>query len=191
MFTTGTRAFLLAVVVCGGMLAACDDSPEQNAAPATTTKKAGPKVAGLAPDMVAAVSAGKTATMLGVHFALRAAPSVNQALPVDIAIVPHRDFTSLRAHFESRDGLVLTTGEVLGPLGDSPAETAVTHQLTLLPAKEGVFMVTVIVETEGADGTVTRIFSIPVIVAPTGDRNASAPPDPAAAVPGTDAPAAK
>lgn len=191
MFTTGARALLLAVVVCGGMLVACDDSPEQTGSPATTPKKAAPKVAGLAPEMVAAVSAGKTATMLGVHFALRAVPTVNQALPVDIAIVPHRDFTALRAHFESREGLALTTGEILGPLGDSPAETAVTHQLTLLPAKEGVFMVTAIVETEGADGTVTRIFSIPVIVAPPGDTNAAAPTGPAAAVPAAGAPAAK
>jgi hypothetical protein len=191
MIMTGARAFLFAVVVCGGMLVACDGSPEQTEAPSSATKKTAPKVAGLAPDMVAAVSAGKTATMLGVHFALRAVPTVNQALPVDIAIVPHRDFTSLRAHFESREGLALTTGEVLEPLGDSPAEKAVTHQLTLLPAKEGVFMVTAIVETEGADGTVTRIFSIPVIVAPPAVTNATAPTGPAAAVPGTGAPAGK
>jgi hypothetical protein len=35
----------------------------------------------------------------------------------------------------------------------------------LLPTKEGVFMVTSVVETDGADGNITRIFSIPVIVA--------------------------
>ena len=116
--------------------------------------------------MVAAVSAGKTAAMLSVHFALRAVPAVDHSLPVDIAIVPHRDFTSLRAHFESRDGLPLTSGEVLGPLGDSPKEKALTHELVLQPSKEGLFMIMAIVETEGEDGTVSRIFSIPIIVSP-------------------------
>jgi len=176
MITIGARAFLFAVVVCGGMLAACDDSPKESATPTTTTKKSSaPKIAGLAPDMVAAVSSVKTATMLGMHFALRATPKINEALPVDIAIVPHRDFTALQAHFESRDGLTLTAGDILGQQGDAPAEKALTHQLVLLPAQEGLFMITAIVETEGADGTVSRVFSIPVIVAPS-DPPASEPP---------------
>ena len=165
MFISGARAFLLAAFVCG-VLAACDDSAEQTDGTVTITKKSdAPKVPGLAPEMVAAVSAGKTATMLSVHFALRAPPTVNKALPVDIAIVPHRDFIALRAHFESHDGLAMTTGEIFGPEADLAAEKPLKHQLILLPSKDGVFMITAIVETEGADGTVTRIFSIPVIVA--------------------------
>jgi hypothetical protein len=178
MITTGARVFWLAAVACSGLLAACDDAPDPAETQSTTTKKnAAPKVAGLAPDMVAAVSAGKTATLLGVHFALREVPAVGVALPVDIAIVPHRDFTALRAHFESRDGVTLTSGAVLDPVGEAPAEKALKHQLVIVPARDGVFMVTAIVETEGADGTVTRIFSIPVIVAPAG---AAATPAPAA-----------
>lgn len=190
MFSTGARAFLFAVVVCGGMLAACDDAPEPSDPSTTTTKKASaPKIAGLAPDMVAAVSSGRIATKLGVHFALRATPKVNEALPVDIAIVPHLDFTGLQAHFESRDGLALTAGDDLAQQGEAPAEKAVTHQLVLLPARDGVFMVTAIVETEGADGTVSRIFSIPVIVASSTPTD-SEPPAAANGVPGS-APAPK
>lgn len=168
MATHGARRFLIAAVICSGILAACDDSakPADNAAPATNPTKKTPKVAGLAPDMVAAVSAGKTAAVISVHFALGSAPTVNKALPVDIAIVPHRDFTAVRAHFETHDGLALTTGDVFGPQADAPAEKALKHQLVLLPGNDGVFMVTAIVETEGEEGTVTRVFSIPVIVAP-------------------------
>ena len=195
MITTGAREFLLAVIVCGGMLAACDGSPEQTDTQVSPTPQSGaPKSAGLAPDMVAAVSGGNTATVLGVHFALRAAPTVNQALPIDIVIVPHRDFTALQAHFETRDGLTLTAGNVLAPQGDAPAEKRLTHQLVLLAAREGVFMVTVVVETEGADGTVTRIFSIPVIVAPSaaaGAAPASAPPAASDGIVDEAAPAAK
>jgi hypothetical protein len=64
----------------------------------------------------------------------------------------------------------------------------------LLAAREGVFMVTVVVETEGADGTVTRIFSIPVIVAPSaaaGAAPASAPPATSDGIVDEAAPAAK
>ena len=167
MFMTGARAFVFAAVICSGMLAACDDSPEQSDTTSTAAKpKAAPKIADLEPDMVAAVSAGKTAATLSVHFAVRSVPAVGQPLPVEIAIVPHRDFTSMRAHFESRDGLPMTSGEVFGPRGDSPKEKALTHELVLQPAKEGLFMITAVVETEGEDGTVTRVFSIPVIVSP-------------------------
>lgn len=176
MSISRARAFLLAAVSCGVVLAACDDSPEAgDAASAAAKPSVVAKVAGLEPDMVAAVSAGKTAAALGVHFALRAVPAVNQPLPVDIAIVPHRDFTSLRAHFESRDGLPLTSGETFGPKGDSPKEKALTHELVLLPSKDGLFMVTAVVETEGADGTVTRVFSIPVIVSPADAAPAASP----------------
>jgi hypothetical protein len=165
MSTTGTGALLIAAVICSGMLAACDDSPEQTASETAALKTAAaPKIAGLEPDMVAAVSAAKTADRLSVHFALRATPAVGHPLPIDIAIVPHRDFTSVRAHFESRDGLALSSGEVYGPKGDSPKEKALTHELLLQPEKDGLFMVTAVVETEGEDGTVTRVFSIPVIV---------------------------
>jgi hypothetical protein len=80
----------------------------------------------------------------------------------------------------------MSSGEVYGPHGDSPKEKALTHELVLQPAKEGLFMITAIVETEGEDGTVTRVFSIPVIVSPPEPAAVPAPtpaatPEPAAA----------
>jgi hypothetical protein len=182
---------MFAAVVCGGMLSACDGSPDQADTPTTAGKSAvAAKIAGLDPDMVAAVSAGKAADALGVHFAIRAVPTVDQPLTVDVAIVPHRDFTSVRAHFESRDGLTLTSGESFGPPNNALKEKAMTHKVGLQPAKDGLFMVTAIIETDGGDGTVTRVFSIPVIVNPT---DTAAPPIPASnpATAATDASAAK
>ena len=116
-----------------------------------------------------------------MHFALRAPPVVNKALPVDVAIVPHRKFSSLIVHFESQDGLATTAGEVFGPKADIESETPLSHQLVLLPTREGMFMVTASVETEGADGNITRIFSIPVIVAAAAIGTCRRPPAPAPA----------
>jgi hypothetical protein len=47
-----------------------------------------------------------------------------------------------------------------------------------MPARDGVYMITVNVDTEGKEGIVSRIFSIPVIVAPAA---APAAPNPAPA----------
>jgi len=132
-------------------------------------------VANLAKDMVAAVSAGKAASVISLHFALRAPPAVNTPLPVEVAIVPHRKFSSIRVHFDSQEGLAATAGDNFGPVTNADTETALTHQLVLLPTKEGMFMVTSSIETESEDGNVTRIFSIPVIVAPAGAAAAAAP----------------
>ncbi|HEY6124424.1 MAG TPA: hypothetical protein VIV63_07215, partial [Steroidobacteraceae bacterium] len=86
------------------------------------------------------------------------------ALPVEVALVPHQKFTMLRVHFETHEGLTIATGDTYGPVTDVSSEKPLTHPLVLLPSKEGMFMVTVAVETEGDEGNITRIFSIPVIV---------------------------
>lgn len=182
MSTRRNCTFLLAALTCGALLSACDDAPPAPAtdASAAARKPVKPKIAGLPPEMVAAVSAGRNATVVSVHFALRDTPAMNEALPVDIAIVPHQEFTSLRAHFEGRDGVALTTGENLEPVSNSAIEKPILHQLILLPAREGVFILTASVETEGLEGNVTRVFSIPIIVAP-----AQASPPAAATPPST------
>jgi hypothetical protein len=58
------------------------------------------------------------------------------------------------------------------------------HELTLLPDKEGMFMVTTIIDTEGEEGSVTRVFSIPVIVGPAGAAGSKAQVRPPAPPPG-------
>jgi hypothetical protein len=177
-----SRTCRIAACVAGLLLAACGDSPDGDAQRnANATKPKRTPAGELPAEMVSAVSAGRNSTVISVHFALGSTPVVNQPLPVEIAVVPHEVFTLVRAHFEGHQELALATGNVLEPKSDPAPEKPIKHQLVLLPVKEGLFMVTAIVETEGADGTVTRVFSIPVIVAPP----ASAAP----AVPATAAPA--
>lgn len=174
-----------AILVCACVLSACGDPPEKeqgNTPPAS--KVPATKTASISKDMVAAVSSGKTSSAISVHFALRATPTVNTALPVDVAIVPHRDFSSLVVRFDTQEGLATTTGNSFGPKTDVKSEEPLTHQLVLLPTREGMFMVTSSVETESAEGSVSRIFSIPVIVAAAGaPAPAEAPATPPAANP--------
>jgi len=162
------RRAAFAALVCVGVISACDDAPSepQERAPVVNRNDPPPKVANLSGDMVAAVSAGRAANVISLHFALRATPTANTPLPVEVAIVPHRKFDSIRAHFESQDGLTAAAGDNFGPETGVEAESTLSHQLVLMPSREGMFMVTSSVETESEDGNVTRIFSIPVIVAP-------------------------
>lgn len=176
MMGSRARRSLLAALSLGALLAACEDSaPDpQAAAPAATAPA--PKANELPTNMVAAVSAGKTATAIGVHFSLGASPAVDTALPVEIALVPHENFTSVGAHFQSQDGLTLMSGDELAPTKSAVAKKIIKHQLRLMPSRTGVYIVTASVETEGAEGTVTRVFSIPVIVEPPQAASPETPP---------------
>lgn len=170
------RALVVAAVACA-VAAACDDAPTKPAsqAPAATVTKPKSNEASLPSNMVAAVSSGKTATVIGVHFALGAAPAVGQSLPVSIAVVPHTSFSSVQASFEAPDAVILATGELIEPLKDVKPESIISHTLVLQPRQEGVFLVTAAVETEGEEGTVTRIYSIPLIVNPAPAVKPAAP----------------
>jgi hypothetical protein len=179
------RALVLAVFAGASLLAACGDPPpEAPVGPKTNSAKT-PTLAGLTPDMVAAVPAGRSSSAISVHFALAKPPQVGQAFPVEIAIVPHEDFISVRAEFDGVDGLAITVGAVMEPVRDVKLESVLKHQLVLLPAREGVYVISATVSTDSPGGTVSRVFSLPVIVA-AGETQ----PAPAAAAPAATAPAA-
>ena len=170
------RVLALTVSALFAALAGCSDpTPEQSTAPSgTATPAKKPKGEALPSEMVAAVAAGRQSTAIGIYFALASPPTVATPLPVKIAIVPHAAFATVRVHFESHDGLTMPTGEDFGPVNDAIPEKPLSHQLTLLPAKEGMFMVTAIVDTLSDEGNVVRIFSIPVVVGPAQPAEAPA-----------------
>jgi hypothetical protein len=191
MFMPRFRSTGLAALAIAAVLTGCDDAERVPAKPVATEQPApGPKLAQLPREMVAAVSSGKTASAISVHFALGAPPTVGQALPVRIAIVPHRKFLAVRGHFEGGDGISLASGETFGPKTDVGAETVLEHELVLVPRRDGLFMVISSLDTDGDEGSVTRIFSIPVIVSPVSAETApqdGAPPTlPAKTNPATD-----
>jgi hypothetical protein len=180
------RLLLITVLACG-LLTACDDAPSAQAPDSTSTRKPiKDKTAVLPANMVSAVSAGKSSAMISVHFALAAVPAVDSELPVDIAIVPHRPFTSVRARFEGHPSLRMSSGFLVEPRKDVASETVLHHKLMLLPSQDGVFLVSAVVETEGDDGSVTRVYSIPVIIHGTpvsGKPPGETPPAPATGAP--------
>lgn len=181
MSSPGVRASLIVALASGVLLAGCDKSSEDASAPGagTPAPTAAPKPtprAKLADHMVAAVSQGKTANAVGVHFMLGSTPVVNQDLPIEIAVVPHEKFVSLRMNLVGHEGITVVSGDTFGPKTGVEPEKAFTHEVVLRPTSEGVFTVAATVETEGGDGLVSRDYAIPVIVAPRAAPSAGAAP---------------
>ena len=167
MLKPEARALLLAALANCLLLTACNDS-----APGPTAKTP------------AAGGASKTPKASGVT-ALANAPVINEGLPLNVVIVPHQEFASVVVHFFSQDGLTLVSGDSLEPVTDAKPGKAIKHQLVLMPTREGIYMISASVETTGSDGTMSRVFSIPVVVAPREPAAPSAaasttPPAPAA-----------
>ena len=158
------RALMLAVLA-GALASACDDAPPAKSAGAGAGASKTQKTESLVPpSMVSAVSASRTAGLIGVHFKLESPPVVGKPVGVEIAIIPHRPFTALHALFETPDAVILAMGDRFDAPGDLKAETLFSHKVVVQPTQEGVFLITVAVESESEEGTVTRIYSIPVIV---------------------------
>ena len=170
------RILALSAALFAALAGCSDPAPEESTPSASAARPAEkPKAQALPSEMVAAVAARKNSTAISLHFALASPPTIATPLPVKIAIVPHEQFTTVRVHFESHDGLTMPMGEDFGPVNDVAPEKPLSHQLMLLPAKEGMFMVTAIVDTLGAEGNVVRVFSIPVVVGPAQAAQAPAP----------------
>ena len=175
MISSWGRASCFVALSAGLWLAGCGDPPPETKPAATSNKPAGPKLADPGANMVAAVPAGKSSKYIGVHFSLGNSPTVNQALPIDIAVIPHENYASLRGRFEVQDGLTLMSGDALALTKDAKAEVPLKHQVVLMPARAGVYMITASIETEGEEGMVSRVFSIPVIVSAVAPPAEAAP----------------
>jgi hypothetical protein len=116
-------------------------------------------------DMVAAVSAGKGGPPVRLKFELRSSPQAGQPLDLDFAILPDvQSIERINAKFQGSEGLELVDGGDLAAV-DKPAQGAVIrHVVRVLPKQDGIYTVTAAVSVDLASDSITRTFTIPVIV---------------------------
>jgi hypothetical protein len=163
---------VVAIALLAG-LSACGGSSNQPAdATHSTAKKSEPGHHGPAnpaerslADMVTAVSAGKGGPPVELKFELRDAPKAGQALEVDMAILTDAAaINRVYAQFSGGDGIDLVEGSNL-PAIEKPAQgQVIRHLVQVLPQKDGIYTLNAAVTLDLADGSVTRTFTIPVIV---------------------------
>jgi hypothetical protein len=159
-------AMALALSGCGGSSSASTQAAIQAKKKSATQaqQKAG-SASSLPSDMVAAVSAGRAGPPVEVKFDLRDLPQAGQPLDVDIAVVPDSPSISrIYAKFQGGDDFSLVDGGELAQVDKPAAGSVIRHVVRVVPKRDGIFALSATVSVDLADDSLTRTFSIPVIV---------------------------
>jgi hypothetical protein len=115
-------------------------------------------------EMVNAVPAGKPAGGYNLKFSLKERPTAGQPLEIEIAVTPAAATERIQVVFRGNDGLELRSGGSMPPVEKPDSSVPLHHTLIVVPKSEGIFSVSAVVLSESADGSVSRAYSIPVIV---------------------------
>jgi hypothetical protein len=116
-------------------------------------------------DMVAAVSAGKGGPPVGLKFELRSIPQAGQPVDLDLAVLPDAPaIERIDGRFDGNENLTLVDGGDLAAIEKPAQGSVIRHVVRLLPKQDGIFTVTAAVTVTLANDSITRTFTIPVIV---------------------------
>ena len=167
------RNVLAVALVVAGVLAVagCNGSSEQARLRHLATQSGGNTGAAQpddpTSDMVNAVSTADGKPPVYLKFRLVTAPQVGQPLELQIALIqePKLEIDTLKVSLQPREGLQLKSAS---PIDLGKPGIGATHMIpvTLLPLQAGVLSlaVTVLVDTERE--TLTRGYTVPVLVLP-------------------------
>jgi hypothetical protein len=136
-------------------------------------------------NMVSAVSSGKSFGDISLKFDLRGRPVAGEPVDIDLAIIPAQELNSVSATFQPGDGLEVTQGGKTPAISHPPVGVPITHTLTIVPQRDGVFYVNAVVLADSPAQSVSRNFAIPLIAA----AGATAPATPEAAAHAAQTPA--
>jgi hypothetical protein len=152
-------------------LAGCDSSSSESKAAAAQAKNQAASHQSNDPalraptDMVAAVSAAKAGPPVALKFELRESPEVGQPLDVDVAILPDApSINRINAKFQGGAGLDLVEGGELTAVEKPAPGAVIRHLVRVVPKQDGIFTVGATVSVDMADDSISRSYSIPVIV---------------------------
>lgn len=135
----------------------------------------------VSPNMVAAVAKTKgAATSVQVKFELGARPEVGQPLEVDLVIVPVvGTLEQISGQVRGEDGLDVMSGAAIAATDKPVLGTPIRHHLSVLPRRDGVFVLSIVIAIQAGAQTESQTFSIPIIVGngfPTGAASEPARP---------------
>lgn len=144
---------------------ACSRAPDQpTAAPAAAAPAQRPaRMGAVGDDFVTAVSAGRPGAPIELKFALRKRPEVGEPLEIHFAVVPVVPLDRVIASFQAGDGLELRAGNQMPRLERPLAGEPVSHVVTIVPKRDGIFHLTAVILAESATSSIARTFTIPII----------------------------
>jgi hypothetical protein len=158
-------ALLLGLNGCGSSSSESGDAVHANQKKAPSHRLAGDPSNRSPEDMVTAVSAGKGGPPVGLKFELRSTPQAGQPFDVDFAILPNAQaIDRIDARFQGGEDLAVVEGGDLAAVEKPAQGTVIRHVVQLLPKEDGIFTVTAAVTVDLGNDSITRTFTIPVIV---------------------------
>jgi hypothetical protein len=161
-WTVAVAGLLLGLSACGSSSKSADAAHSKQ----TSANKRVTDPATRPPeDMVAAVSIGKGGPPVGLKFELRASPQAGQLVDLDLAVLPDAAaIERIDGRFDGGESLSLVEGGDLGAVEKPTQGSVIRHVVRLLPKQDGIFTVTAAVTVTLANDSITRTFTIPVVV---------------------------
>ncbi|HTP39531.1 MAG TPA: hypothetical protein VMI92_08135 [Steroidobacteraceae bacterium] len=153
------------LIVASLALAACGSSQPAAQGAAAGNVKTRPTGAALDRDTVRAVSAAHSTVPIDLRFELKERPTLNAATDVELALVPDGNtaINHIRLSFQSVDGLDLANPDPVSYDKPEPG-VAITQNIGVVPRRAGVLYFTVTALIDNDDGSLSRSYTIPLVV---------------------------
>jgi hypothetical protein len=124
--------------------------------------------------MVEAATQGKSQAPVGMKFDLPQRPVEGQPVEVAIALMPQIAANKATVDVSASDGLQLGAEDNEFEFAAVEPTQVYRHSIKVIPSAEGVYLLTLNVSLKHDPLDDTRVFSVPIIVAPAIDAPASA-----------------
>jgi hypothetical protein len=152
-------------------LTACGGGARQGAQPAAAAspKTTRPVGAPLERDTVRAVNSAHSTTPIDLRFELQDKPMVNTASGIELAVIPDAKsvISHIRLSFQTIDGLDLADTSPVNIDKPEPG-VALTQNVGVVPRRAGVLYLTVTAIIDDDNGSLSRSYTIPIVVAAAG-----------------------
>jgi hypothetical protein len=116
--------------------------------------------------MVEAATVGKSQVPVSLKFEVLQRPVQGQSLEVAIALLPQIPAHPATIEVTGSETVQIGAGEHQIQFDEVEPEQVYRHSIKLTPTAEGVFLLTLNVSLKHDQMTDTRVFSVPIIVAP-------------------------
>ena len=147
--------------IAGIALAACGSKPDPQPAKAQSAAKAaaGDPIA----QMARAVGNGKPGAAVEIRYEFSGKPTIGSPSELQIAFIPHAGVDSMEIVINGMDGVTLS-GAQIANFADVEPQKPYVHTVSVLPDRNGVFYLSVVVTTQIGNQNLSRTFSVPFVV---------------------------
>jgi hypothetical protein len=162
--------------IAGLALAACGSEPEPDAA--ATAANAAAQSAANPNDpmarMAKAVGNGKPGAAVDIRYDFEAKPAVGTPTQLQIAFIPQAGVDAMEVVVRGMEGVTLA-GPQSANFAEVEPQKPYLHTLSVLPDRNGVFYLAVVVTTQIGNQNLSRTFSIPFAVGNVPAQQKAAP----------------